>query len=141
MSFGVPKTKITTTVTVHGADEPAPADVLDTSAPPAFGDKFARTYVWNGERWVEATSAKPINWLQQDECPIYGTEEDAYAAGFSDGQLRERLSILEEMKDRVSKYEDAEFNDAVDVVWDRMTEEDKKDHAGIIEPFLEHEIP
>jgi hypothetical protein len=127
MSSGLPKTKITTTVTVHGAEETTPPGTVDVSIPPVFGDKFARTYTWNGERWVEALTAKPINWLQTDECPIYGTEEEAYAAGFSDGQVRERLSILEEMADRVARYEDAEFSDAVDVVWDRMSEEDKED--------------
>ncbi len=127
MSAGLPKTKITTTVTVHGADEATPPGSVDTGAPPSFGDKFTRTYTWNGERWVEASTAKPMHWLQTDECPIYGTEEEAYAVGFSDGQLRERLSILKEMADRTAKYQDAEFSDAVDVVWDRMSEEDKED--------------
>jgi hypothetical protein len=32
------------------------------------------------------------------------------------------------MSERVALYEDAEFSDAVDVVWDRMSEEDKEDN-------------
>ena len=124
-----PKTTVTTTTYVHppaGTEDTDSAVFSDTL--PVFGDNYTRNYTWNGERWVEVDSVKPLNWTQTDECPIYGTEEEAYSIGFADGALQERLAILQEMSERVSVYEDAEFSDAVDVVWDRMSEEDKEDN-------------
>ena len=116
MTIVKPKTTITTTVTVHGE-----------TAPLSFGDKFVRTYAWNGERWMEEQSVKPLNWTQNDECPLYGSEESAYSAGFEDGQLQERLQILQEMAEHVANHDDEGFQDAVNVVWERMSEEDKED--------------
>jgi hypothetical protein len=109
-----------------GAEDAAISEFSDTL--PVFGDNYTRNYTWNGERWVEVDSVKPLNWTQTDECPIYGTEEEAYSIGFADGALQERLAVLQEMSERVALYEDAEFSDAVDVVWDRMSEEDKEDN-------------
>lgn len=86
--------------------------------------------MWNGERWTELDPEnKPYGWveIEQDVCPVYGSEENAYEAGFAEGKIAERLEILEDFNNILSSNDDMDLQDAADIVWERMTEQQKEE--------------
>lgn len=124
------KTVITTSTSTTFGTPTVATSVVSSSvfSDPRMGDTWQRTYVWTGQEWKELdVLQKPVNWTEQSECPVYGSEENAYEAGFAEGKLAERMTILEEFAHLVASNDDAEVNDVVDLVWDRMTEAEKEE--------------
>lgn len=125
-------TIVTSTTTTLGSSPVVASSVVPSSvfSDPRSGDTWQRHYVWNGEMWTELDpEQRPVGWIEAREemCPVYGSEENAYEAGFAEGKIAERLEILEDFNNIIASNDDMELQDAADIVWDRMTDEQKEE--------------